>query len=911
MAEYSPPENDYYSKDESDSINVDGIQIDLSDYLKLQQATNLFVGKSRMNEYNTKDEITNMVDPIQTDIDNLENKTSLFTKINDNTIKLTGNLQLDQGQISEISHEQLKINDSIEITSSEAIPLKINENFSVNLTGEISSNQITDLTNRIETVENQDLSSTYYDKNDVDSFLNEKVDSTFLEQNYLTDTDIESTYAKQTDLTNYTLTSDINTQLAEKANTSDVNTALDLKVNTIDVNTALDLKANSSDVYTKTEIIDTSGETETGILSEYAKKSELGTVSLGNTTYDESTGITFQDDVQMTGNLTTNTLATTNIVNVDSYLESTEKVVEDLVVSINDNSQQINNIQTLMNQSDEKKAYNIGTNLSSTTTTNYYDNIDITGMSQSVSSSSYVYNASNIIDGNLYTTDDVLIDYQFKYNSTTPTIEIELPYEIDISSFTIFNASSNETTDYQIYSEWTQSAFSNADYHYTTTTKSNNNFYVKEFTLYGYRNNAWYNLGSYSQSSGDVSKTFNIANGAGTTFFSHLKMEIDEVNEITYTYRYDKWWQRDTTETGYIRDNGRIAEIKIGGYTQNSVNYYTINSVFGIQKLTQDASLDYTNDGLEIDTINNRINVTNVLNFGTNLGNSDSDLPTNMDGCFYRWGGDLELMCDDNFFIRDNTTTGDNQEFHFNTGSGFFMKAGTSSSNTQNGYGFKMYSNGNSDRIVIHQNEGGGGGYFYYNRSNNYGTSSDMRIKENIQDLEQSDIDFLLKIRPRKFKLKDTEEDCCQYGLIAQEVVENVSTGHQKNIVNHYDEYIEDENTEEILGLSYQSFIPLLIKLTQQQEEKIKVLEQEKETINQKLEEIKSLILGSSSAIQESTSKTETILYSESISKLKQTVYHDGLSKSIEESSLLLHLVNSINYLVSELDRVKFIVNHS
>jgi len=83
------------------------------------------------------------------------------------------------------------------------------------------------------------------------------------------------------------------------------------------------------------------------------------------------------------------------------------------------------------------------------------------------------------------------------------------------------------------------------------------------------------------------------------------------------------------------------------------------------------------------------------------------------------------------------------------------------------------------------------------------------------------------------------------------------------------------------------------------------------EELYEKLEEIKSLILDSSNVVQESTTKEETILYSESISKLKQNVYHDGLSESIEESSLLLHLVNSINYLVSELDRVKFIVNHS
>ena len=55
----------------------------------------------------------------------------------------------------------------------------------------------------------------------------------------------------------------------------------------------------------------------------------------------------------------------------------------------------------------------------------------------------------------------------------------------------------------------------------------------------------------------------------------------------------------------------------------------------------------------------------------------------------------------------------------------------------------------------------------------------------------------------------------------------------------------------------------------------------------------------------------ETVLYSDSISKLNQTIYKDGLDQEEDSQSLLLHAVNAINYLVKELDRLKYVVNHS
>merc|ERR1712146_172660 len=113
-----------------------------------------------------------------------------------------------------------------------------------------------------------------------------------------------------------------------------------------------------------------------------------------------------------------------------------------------------------------------------------------------------------------------------------------------------------------------------------------------------------------------------------------------------------------------------------------------------------------------------------------------------------------------------------------------------------------------------------------------------------------------------------------------------------------------------MLGLSYQSFTPLLIKKVQDQQKEINELKEEKQIISTKLEEIKSNINNTSSQVPISDTKTTPLLYSDSISALKQEVFTDGLSREIDESNLLLHLVNSMNYLVSELDRVKYLVNH-
>jgi hypothetical protein len=228
------------------------------------------------------------------------------------------------------------------------------------------------------------------------------------------------------------------------------------------------------------------------------------------------------------------------------------------------------------------------------------------------------------------------------------------------------------------------------------------------------------------------------------------------------------------------------------------------------------------------------------------LGNGYvSSLPS-MDGAIYRYDGQFEMMFDDNFYMRDkqNKTI----HFMFSTKNGFFLPKGTDSTKTGSNYGFKINTDGSNDRVVIHQIENGGGGYWYWNRSFNNGKISDIRMKENINDIEQADLDFLMNIRPRKYKLVDSPEDCCQYGVVAQEILPHILNDSQKNIIHNYDEYVNGDETK-LLGVSYISFVPLLIKHNQQQQASIEelqatvtTLQEENASLKQRLENIEKFL---------------------------------------------------------------------
>ena len=63
MAEFSPPEDNRYVKESIDSISVNGVELDLSDYLTVPEASNLYVSKSTLTKYSTKEDTTSLLQP--------------------------------------------------------------------------------------------------------------------------------------------------------------------------------------------------------------------------------------------------------------------------------------------------------------------------------------------------------------------------------------------------------------------------------------------------------------------------------------------------------------------------------------------------------------------------------------------------------------------------------------------------------------------------------------------------------------------------------------------------------------------------------------------------------------------------------------------------------------------------------
>ena len=132
-------------------------------------------------------------------------------------------------------------------------------------------------------------------------------------------------------------------------------------------------------------------------------------------------------------------------------------------------------------------------------------------------------------------------------------------------------------------------------------------------------------------------------------------------------------------------------------------------------------------------------------------------------------------------------------------------------------YGSSNVYNGSFTNI----NDNGWYGWILNAGSNNY-LPSDEKIKKNIETLKNSK-DFIMNLNPIKFVLKDDSEEKINFGFTAQNVQKNLKNlGYiNTNIVSEV-----DRDGETILALSYTQLIAPLIKVVQEQEEKIKELEE-------------------------------------------------------------------------------------
>lgn len=113
-----------------------------------------------------------------------------------------------------------------------------------------------------------------------------------------------------------------------------------------------------------------------------------------------------------------------------------------------------------------------------------------------------------------------------------------------------------------------------------------------------------------------------------------------------------------------------------------------------------------------------------------------------------------------------------------------------------------------------------------------YTPASDRKLKTNIQKIEDQILDKVMELKPSSYQFKSAPLGVKEYGLIAQEVQE---------VFPELAPVIQaktDGAKEELLGVNYMEFVPILIKATQEQQE---IIEKQNEMLEALLERIEAL----------------------------------------------------------------------
>ena len=115
------------------------------------------------------------------------------------------------------------------------------------------------------------------------------------------------------------------------------------------------------------------------------------------------------------------------------------------------------------------------------------------------------------------------------------------------------------------------------------------------------------------------------------------------------------------------------------------------------------------------------------------------------------------------------------------------------------------------DKFVVHANgSNGNNGYFYYNASNNYGTASDRRIKDNIVAInEETAMSFIETLEPSEFTM--VNQTTQMSGFIAQNVLNAAQTDGQRSSVNNWQSFDENDPDSPLLGVSDRPILANLV----------------------------------------------------------------------------------------------------
>jgi hypothetical protein len=202
-------------------------------------------------------------------------------------------------------------------------------------------------------------------------------------------------------------------------------------------------------------------------------------------------------------------------------------------------------------------------------------------------------------------------------------------------------------------------------------------------------------------------------------------------------------------------------------------------------------------------------------------------------GALESWSGNL--------YIRSESGTGTGGII-FQTGSGTFNSrpslSGTESMAIEgngtirfhNGTGRSamFFPSGFGDIVHFYQNRNGSTPYWFFNTDGNFGVFSDMRLKENITEVDNKNcFDFINSLNPIEFNWKEGygNTETKLIGFSAQNILQSSITEGQKNAITNWECYDENNIDCPFLGLADHRLIPSLVGAIKELISKIETLE--------------------------------------------------------------------------------------
>lgn len=205
---------------------------------------------------------------------------------------------------------------------------------------------------------------------------------------------------------------------------------------------------------------------------------------------------------------------------------------------------------------------------------------------------------------------------------------------------------------------------------------------------------------------------------------------------------------------------------------------------------------------------------------------------------------------------------------------------------------------------------GGGGAYSAYINGDIYATGSyvgsDKTLKQNIHDFSKA-MDIIDQLNPKLYQYRQDGNykfmnlpQNEHYGLIAQDVEKILpglvrETKFETKLANPNADPKSSE-TIDFKALNYTEFIPIIIKGMQEQQQTIKLLEDQNNELQQQIKDLKEMVIANrinSSATDQNVDKNNGYLLQNSPNPFTQnTVIHSYVPASVKQAQLAIYNLN-------------------